>query len=288
MENNFLPQIQEISYQILIDFDNFCKKHNLTYYMTYGTLLGAVRHQDFIPWDDDIDVSMPREDYDRLLYSLYSDLPEHLILQHYKNTESYYLNFAKIFNKNTTVVEKSGQYNYRIGGVYIDIFPIDGVGNSYIKAVRKRKRLIGFLKFISISALKLDDKKRPFWKNILIKVSKQFNYKKLQNKLEKKVKKYNYRDSSYVAMCIGQYRLGEIMSKDVYGIPKKIKFRDSYFNAPQDCEKYLTAIYGDYMQLPPEEKRFSNHNFVYVDMNTSFINVNEKELIEKIKDTHDI
>lgn len=94
MPDNNLEKIQNTVYQILVDFDNFCAKHNLTYYLTYGTLIGAVRHQDFIPWDDDIDVSMPREDYDKLLNELSNELPEHLSLQHYKNSEDYHLNFA--------------------------------------------------------------------------------------------------------------------------------------------------------------------------------------------------
>lgn len=89
-----LKAVQDVTYDILKDFDEFCSKHNLTYYISYGTLIGAVRHQDFIPWDDDIDVSMPREDYDKLLNELSNELPEHLSLQHYKNSEDYHLNFA--------------------------------------------------------------------------------------------------------------------------------------------------------------------------------------------------
>lgn len=281
MTNN-LNKIQQITYQILCDFDDFCAKHNLTYYLSYGTLIGAVRHQDFIPWDDDIDVSMPREDYNRLLNELEKELPDHLILQHYKNTEGYYLNFAKIFNKNTLVIEKAGQFNYRVGGAYIDIFPIDGVGNVYKKAVRQRKKIIILLRLILLSYLKLDKKKRPLWKKIVIAFSKLLNPRKLQYKLEKKVQKYGYKDSSYVAMCIGMYRLGEIVPKEVYGDPVKLKFRDRYFNAPREYHRYLTNTYGDYMQLPPEDKRTSGHNFVYIDLNKSFLEVDKDELIRRL------
>ncbi|HHW91057.1 MAG TPA: LicD family protein [Clostridiales bacterium] len=283
MSNYNLKLIQDVSYQILIDFDDFCAKHNLTYYMTYGTLIGAACHQDFIPWDDDIDVSMPREDYDRLLNELEKDLPAHLSLHHFKNTESYHLNFAKIFNKNTIIIEKAGQFNYRIGGAYIDIFPIDGVGNSYKTAVRKRKKLLLLLPFISISYLKLDKKKRPLWKNAAIWFSKLFDTKKLQYRLEKIVKKNSFQESSYVAMCVGQYRLGEILPKEVYGTPVKLKFRDRYFNAPQDYDRYLSSIYGDYMRLPPEEKRISGHNFVYVDLNKSYLDIDKDEIIKQLE-----
>lgn len=97
------------------------------------------------------------------------------------------------------------------------------------------------------------------------------------------MKKNSYKDSFYVAMCIGAYRLGEIVPKEVYGEPVKLKFRDRYFNAPRDYHKYLTKIYGDYMQLPPEDKRTSGHDFVYVNLNQSFLEVNKDELIKQLE-----
>lgn len=270
MDNNILRQTQEMAYKILIEFDRFCANHNLTYYLSSGSLLGAVRHGGFIPWDDDIDVSMPREDYEKLINDYIDDLPNNLKLEYYKNTDFFPLNFAKIVNINTTIVEKTGKDKYRVSGAFIDVFPIDGAGNTYKQAIRRRKSFKWILALIPLSAYKPDDKKRSLWKRLVIKIASIFNTKKLQDILSYLLKKKSYSKCKYVAVYVGQYGLKEIMPKDVYGVPSKVKFIDEFFNAPQDINAFLTAKYGDYMKLPPEEKRISLHNFIYVNLNQSY------------------
>lgn len=277
MDNN-LSKIQEKAYKILIFFDKFCKDNNLSYFLVYGSLLGAVRHSDFIPWDDDIDVAMPRPDYERLINTLSHLLPKHYELQHFTKTKDYSLNFIKITDKNTTVVEQGGQNTYRIGGVYIDIFPIDGVGNSLKKARKHKKRLSNLKVLIALAANNFYEKKRPLWKKVIIFFAKRLNVKKLQYKFERISQKFSYNDSRYIAIHTGMYGDREIMPKYIFEKTKEIRFRDHYFNSPIDCEIYLKLLYGNYMELPPEEKRISHHNFVYVNLNQSFYNFDPKEI----------
>lgn len=264
-----ITQLQQVALQILCDFAEFATAHNLTYYLCAGSLLGAVRHGGFIPWDDDIDVSMPRADYDTLL-QLGDKLPAHLLLQHHNNTAYYPQNFAKLVNKNTTVVELGGQNNYNIRGVYIDIFPIDGAGSTYKKAVRRRKFTSIFRHLIPVSANIPDNKKRNFLKRILLQLIRKADTKKLQNKFEKFLRRKPYQKSSYVAVFVGAYGLKEIMPRVVYGSPTYIDFCGIQFNAPSKVECYLTTRFGNYMALPPEERRTSGHNFVHIDLNLPF------------------
>ncbi|MGI6213344.1 MAG: LicD family protein [Christensenellales bacterium] len=261
--------LQHAAFEILCEFDSFCQKHGLTYYLCAGTLLGAVRHGGFIPWDDDIDVSMPRADYDRLLI-LGERFPSHLVLMHHNNTVYYPLNFAKLVNKNTTVVEQGGQNNYNIRGVYIDIFPIDGAGATYKRAVRRRKRASLYRHLIPIAANIPDNKKRPLYKRILMCLIRKLDAKRLQNSFDKFLRKKPFARRAWVAVYVGAYGIKEIMEKRVYGEPSRIAFCGRQFNAPADVTAYLSRRFGDYMSLPPVEKRSSGHNFIYVNLNLPF------------------
>lgn len=221
MSNQYLEKVQNFSYDILKEFDKFCEKHNLTYFICAGTLLGAIRHGGFIPWDDDIDVSMPREDYDKLINEYEKLLPPNLILQYYKNTANYANSFAKITNKNTTIVEKSGFSDYSIHGVYIDIFPIDGAGKTYEKAVKRRKKASLYRTLISLSSRKIDTKNKPLWKKIFIRLFSKLNAKKFQDMYSNFLRKKPYSQSNYVAVFVSPYGLKEIMKREIYELPKK-------------------------------------------------------------------
>jgi len=266
---SILEQLQQAAFGILCEFDAFCTQYNLTYYLCAGTLLGAVRHGGFIPWDDDIDVSMPREDYDRLT-TLVEKLPKHLALQHHNNTDYYPLNFAKLTNISTTVIERGGQHNYNIRGVYIDIFPIDGAGKTYKKAVFRRKKASIYRHLIPIAANILDDKNRPFYKKLLIRLIKRLNAKKLQNRFDTFLRRRPYKSSNFVAVYVGAYGLKEIMPRANYAIPSRITFCGKQFYAPAQTEAYLSARFGDYMRLPPMQERISEHKFVFINLDLPF------------------
>ncbi len=276
---NSLADIKKKIYEMLIYFDKICQEHSLTYYLSYGTLLGAVRHSGFIPWDDDIDIAMPRKDYDWLIAHYQEILPSTYDLQYYKNTPNYHLNFAKIVDNQTTVVELDGKDNYRISGAYIDIFPIDGAGNSYKEAIRWRKKASVHIKLNSWACYSKEKiKGKPLWIRLIIRLVQVFiNGNKAKERTENFFRKRPYDKNKYVSIFAD---LGKVMNKDIYGNPIKLKFNDHYFNAPCLPEEYLVAEYGeDYMQLPPEGER-RQHEFVYLDLSLPFQQFDIKMLDE--------
>lgn len=270
-EDKTLLKLQNHLYGMLIAFDKMCKEHDLVYYLAYGTLLGAVRHQGFIPWDDDVDVVMPREDYDKLL-TIYEDvLPSNFVLHYYKNTPNHFLSFAKICDKNTTVVEKANYANdYRIEGIYIDIFPLDGMGDNYKKAYNRAQRTLIYKTIIDSSTEVFERKKRALWKQIIINWGRLFDSKKVQEKLDRFLRKKPYAKSKYISMASGSHSTRRVVKKEIFGTPQKIKFGDYYFNAPEQAEEYLRIEYGDFMKLPPEEKRVGHSSIVYADLELPF------------------
>jgi len=282
---NNIKNLQDKIFEIAIYFDNLCKEHNFTYYLCGGTLLGAVRHGGFIPWDDDIDVSMPREDYDKLINNYKKILKKPYDLQYYKNTKDYHLSFAKIVDTNTTLVEVDGKDNYKIGGAFIDIFPIDGAGDTYEKGIKRRKKASPYIRISSwASYSKAKLKGASFYKKIIMQTFKIFfNAKKAKLKLENFLRKKPYSQSNYVAVYVGKYRFKEIMKREIYGEPVKINFVNQQFYAPQHYKEYLNIKFGDgYMELPPEEKRKSGHNILYMNMDLPYekFNMNMIEMEE--------
>ena len=128
-----IEDLKKIELELLIDFDKICKAHNLRYFLIGGTLLGAVRHKGFIPWDDDIDVGMPRSDYEILMKNAVDWLPKHISLRNWKNTKDYVYQFSKIENNKTILIENKYEHlKSRKGGVYIDVFPFDRMLNKTI------------------------------------------------------------------------------------------------------------------------------------------------------------
>lgn len=273
-----LMEIKKRIYQILVEFDELCKKNNFNYYICYGTLLGAVRHGDFIPWDDDIDVIMPREDYDRFIKEGHKLLRTDLVLKNYTDEEYYPINFARIVDIGTTIVAQVTKENRIVAGAYMDIFPIDGAGKTKKEAIRRLKMTYPLKAAIYLSSSTLNDKKRALWKRIAIRVAKLLNPKKLQNMLTNFVRKKAYKDNQFVGVLVDGYKDRAVMDKDVFGEAVQIKFGDHYFNAPSNADQYLKNIYGNYMELPPEENRVSLHKFIYVNMNKPFKDFDIKDL----------
>ena len=134
MNDRNFEKLKKIEIELLLSFIEITKKYNLKYFLLGGTCLGAVRHNGFIPWDDDIDVGLPREDYEVFLKVAQAELPENVFLQNGNTDPEYTLNFAKLRNSDTTFMEQSFK-NYKINhGVYIDVFPLDGYKNSFVTA----------------------------------------------------------------------------------------------------------------------------------------------------------
>lgn len=251
--------------KIVKDFHSFCQEHNIRYYILGGTALGAVRHNGFIPWDDDIDIGIPRDDYDRLI-NLIDYLPDNLTCKYYKNTQHSPMHYIKIVDKNTTLIEKF--YNYIVEGIYIDVFPLDGAIKDDASDIKRRKKIYSLFNKICWKC------NTEYKKGILRKCYKLycrlFNIDKMHHKLENLMTKVDFGKGDSVANFMGAYREKECVDLDCFGEPVLYKFEDTYLFGPSDIHKYLGCLYGDYMKLPPENERVLHHSFLFLDLEKPF------------------
>ena len=244
---------------LLEEVDKYCEKNNLTYYMSYGTLLGAVRHKGFIPWDDDIDIAMPYPDYSKFC-SNYKG--EFFKVNHWKSNPDFYCNFAKFEDTRTISFEDVSQ-NYTIG-INIDIAPIIGLPDNLKKAQHYFNRIMFYRRLLTLKKIRFK-KERTLVKQIVLLLSKaplMLLPNRLINRIiDNKCKKYPYETSKYI-ICVGSFNpVKEIMEKKKLGKTVKLVFENRAFSAPDGYDAWLTYMFGDYMQLPPEEKRVSHHTF---------------------------
>lgn len=254
---------------ILIDIQRVCDENKLSYYLVGGTLLGAVRHNGFIPWDDDIDIALPREDYEKFMH-LEDQLRNNFIIVDYTKDNNYPYNFMKVENKNTTLIEEMYEHRGGKGGIYIDVFPLDGVPeNKYIRKLHFIS--INFWKTMLILHYCNPQKERSKIKSFIVSMIKGLtNEKKIHQILDNRMKKYTYKDSKLVINYLGAYKEREMVDKEFFGRGQKVVFEKEEFNGPEKCDEYLKAIYGNYMKLPPKEKQISHHRIKYLNLKKPF------------------
>ncbi|MGP2526689.1 LicD family protein [Acidaminococcus sp. LBK-2] len=253
--------IQQVELKILLYFTNFCKEHNLKFYLAGGTLLGAIRHKGFIPWDDDIDVCMPRADYERLNKIFKSDGIYQLTSNQLDNS---FFPYANLKNMNTCVKSK---YVKQDSQLWIDIFPVDGLPES-LDVVKKIYRQCDFYRRIFLLAnATLGEGKNTFHKYskyIIKPFSLLYGKRHCVEKIEQIAQKNSYQDCKYVGIVTwGLYGAGERMLKSEFEKQVLVEFEGYQFPAFSCWDTYLHGLYGDYMQLPPVEKRQTHNMEVY-------------------------
>lgn len=247
-------------------FHEVCQENNITYYMLGGTCLGAIRHSGFIPWDDDMDVGIPRKDYEKLCRIAKDILPSNLALRYYTNTANSPFHFVKLINTNTTLIENN--YRNYVEGIYIDVFPLDGMEN--IGLFQKiRARAIRVLHAIIMNHYYTGEPK-PGLKNAFTIFAKALSMKMIHNILEKMMVQDKRPDPRYYCNFLGAWKDREIIKREVFGKPTLYTFEDTEFYGPENADAYLTSLYHDYMTPPPVEKRVCRHDYYYVDLNMPF------------------
>ncbi len=280
MANEQIRELQRCILDIALEFQRICEKNGLRYFLVFGTLLGAVRHQGFIPWDDDMDVGMPREDYEKFLRIAPSELGEAFFLQTAATDPAYAFASAKIRLNGTALVEDYAVGSKQHNGIFLDIFPYDTLPKrgwqqwlhfraakcakwaalgktdyAFVNPKRRRfaKLMSGVLFFLrKDGALRLADKLRRFYE-------RRHTGRYVETEWYKSV----------------------VKDEDLVDMPT-LSFEGYAFPVPHRYEQMLTEIYGDYMQLPPVEKRGVQHDVVRVDRGEYVIRNHASEEIQEV------
>ncbi|MBR4276318.1 MAG: LicD family protein [Prevotella sp.] len=271
-----LTEWKRIITDVLREFHDICRRNGLTYYGIGGTAIGAVRHKGIIPWDDDIDVGMPRPDFDRFVeICRTTDLGDYELVSAETHPD-YNLSFPKFCNRNTTLIERAD--TPCVIGLFIDIFPLDNTSDDKREAeslvrqfTKLRNRYEALCTHTSFSQ-HINLLKTPHeWGRFVVKTIGYFfrPYMKRHyiNKMNAIMRKYPYDSTDHIINYGGAYGIRELFSKDILdGKPASMPFEDITIDLMPDYDKYLRGIYGDYMKMPPEEKRIAHHLKAFYDL----------------------
>ena len=274
-----MNKVQEYELNILKEIIRVCEKNNLTYYAIGGTCIGAIRHHGFIPWDDDIDIALPRKDYELFRQKYYKELPDYLSKLDCDNSYGNYQLFTKIYDNRTTFIE---DYNImsasRYTGVFVDVMPVDNLPDNIHEqeeAIKKYEHYLLLNEWIrprsyEITSLK-DRIKEPIKKFLRFAYKK--NYTVFSDKVRELAEKGRATDSSQKVYftwrpkrnCSIQRR---VFDRSFFQNTIVVPFENIGICVPEGYDKYLTQDFGDYMELPPVESRVSLHKVLICELDT--------------------
>ena len=262
-QNSLLRKLQLVELEILQRFIQLCQKNNLTYYIIGGSLIGAVRHGGFIPWDDDIDIAVPRKDYKQLIDILRKEEDDILGLGYYKDDPDLYYYPIRIFHKKYKIKEPRVKNGY--SHPWIDILPLDGSPNSKVGMYLFEQKMLFYRGLLGLHYVNhLRNKNRNALEKLIIgfgkatNIGKLINPTKIKDKIDAELERHPIDNSNVIGTCMGAYFFHEFVPKEMFGKGSTVVFEGMDVNAPEKVDAYLTHMYGDYMQLPPEEKRVAH------------------------------
>lgn len=267
-----MTKLQEKILNTMKAFDQVCRENGLRYYMLGGTMLGAVRHQGFIPWDDDADFGLPRADYEALLRLPKEKLPVGFRLRHFSKESGIPYAFARLEDVNTTYVEARRSGSGYVGGVYIDIFPLDEDGSVSVGRWWKEFRVNVVKKLLYAHIAEENAVKHPIKRWVMGEVVKHTSKERLVRKLDAMVKGKKTSANSRYSNYLGHWGKRESVPYKVFGTKwKEYAFEDTHFFGPVDDNAYLTALYGaDYM-TPPADCMRKGHPATIMDLERSYL-----------------
>lgn len=259
MQELTLKELQKVSLSILLDVHQFCKSRDIKYSIAYGTLIGSLRHKGFIPWDDDVDIMMPRPDYERFLKEYQSD---DYCLIYYGNDRTALAGFARVVDCKTTHYQTERPWTIQESGVWIDIFPIDGVeshANDYERRYNRLRRMCNFVyKFRRENHhIRKDD---SWWSVIKTYIAKIISLNGiipafLTRRMVSGQQSVDYNNAKYLGQCSCLDDGPIQFDRNDFSDYVLLDFEGHKLLSIAGYDHHLRQLYGDYMQLPPEEKR---------------------------------
>lgn len=257
-------ELKSIQLDILLDFHDFCMENDINYSLAAGTLIGAVRHKGFIPWDDDIDVYLLREDYNKFIDIFPANYKGRYDFVSLERDKDWHRAYGKLYD-NRTIMHEPYSDIYADLGVGIDVFPVDDVPDE-LSEWKKYETTRRFLRDVKNIKSMTFSSRRSFIKNAIIFlghiIMSPFSQTWLTKKIDEYSQKYNGKGFSHVyENCLGAYNTNSAwLKKDITDVID-VSFEGHTVKIMKGYDDYLTCIYGDYMQLPPEDKRVTHHCF---------------------------
>lgn len=257
-----IDELKQILLETLDEIDQFCRRENIKYFLIGGTLLGAIRHKGFIPWDDDIDIGMPRQDYIRFCNTFRSNCC--YVLD--EKNKDYYLPYAKVINTKGSLHEDIR--TKMIIGPYIDIFPFDFISFNKEKKLKKYMERKGLIHTIwKIKHVNFHNTKNKFKKVVffLVNLFYPFSLNSIAKKNKKKAEQFIEKETGVFCEnygnLFGVWGMKEISKRQYFADTVEVPFEGRSYFAPCGYDEYLKGLYGDYHRLPPKEKRSSHHRY---------------------------
>ncbi len=270
-----LEQIRELQLkglEIFLYFKDFCEKHGLLFYFCGGCCIGALRNKGFVPWDDDVDVFMPRDDYEKLLelWNNFADTEKYSCLRTTK--EQFVGNiFTTIVDNNTTLIKPNQEKLNIPKGVAVDVFPLDGCPAGFARKIQKFWALIYSLYLAQLVPQNHGKVVSLIGKTLLALVTgKNLRYK-IWKFAEKQMSKHKIKDCEFITeLCAGPDYMKNKYPKEIFASGVYKEFESHMMPLPVGYDKYLKMAFGDYMNLPPKEKQVCHHDIIFMDLENSY------------------
>lgn len=264
-----IRKLQMKEMEILNEVNRICEEHNIKYYLTWGSALGAVRHKGFIPWDDDIDISMFWDDYVKFEEVCKEELDSKFFFQNVDTDKDNWVGWNRIRMNNTTSMYPDLNHMKCHWGICMDVFPIIAIPNSKFKRIMQdiKSRLYRFICFKPL-VIK-NPEKHSKAKYIVYRVLPDYLLSRLRKYCLKSITKYSIKENSMCGELLDLSYKKAITPKEIYGEPKFMVFENKKFPLPSQYDEYLTRAYGDYMKLPDECERVGHGNII-IDTENSY------------------
>lgn len=256
MMGSNIREVQLVELDILKKIKSICEKYDLTYYLAYGTLLGAIRHRGFIPWDDDIDIVMPAPDYLKFCRIVKKELGRDYFFQTAYTDPGYHYCYGKVMKNGTTALTLKEKYLDIHWSIYVDVFPLVSYRDQE-EYLKKQRILSKYMAIVNTEYRRYNRENNTF-KTKLFDLSPVWLRKELGKHYYNQLTKDYNPGYPMKILSAGRFGSNEYLPKDFSGPKRYMQFEDDTFRVPSDTEGLLTRIFGDYMKLPPIEKRLGH------------------------------